>query len=136
MKTIGFLAMCGYAALSTISAQAAPSLEQVIHSPSRDAKFIARDPARHPAEELGFFGLQPNSHVIEIWPGGGYWTQIVAPYVHETGSYTVALGPEDAGNSAFSRMLTAHPAFRHNSGPHNLMVTTSISHPLTVLILS
>lgn len=109
MKKVSFLAVCAFTVMSSLPALAAPSLEQAIHCPSRDTKFVARDHIRHPKEELSFFALNPNSHVIEIWPGGGYWTQIIAPYVNETGRYTVALGPEDKGNSAFNKMLAAHP---------------------------
>jgi len=72
------------------------ALAAAIASPSRTPAFVARDPARHPAEELGFFGLTPNLHVVELWPGGGYWTEILAPYLAAHGLYTVAL-PVGAG---------------------------------------
>ncbi len=73
------------------SQQPDPALEAAVHAPGRDAKMVARDAARHPAEELAFFGITPSSNVVEIWPGGGYWTQILAPYLARSGHYTVAL---------------------------------------------
>jgi len=92
--------------LSFDAAAAAPTPEKTsdtalaaaIASPTRTPVFVARDPARHPAEELGFFGIAPNLNVVELWPGGGYWTEILAPYLSAGhGQYTVAL-PIGAGD--------------------------------------
>lgn len=68
-----------------------PALTTAIASTQRDPQFVARDSARHPAEELRFFGLEPTQSVIELWPGRGYWTEILAPYLAAHGRYTVAL---------------------------------------------
>ena len=40
-----------------------------------------RDRYRHPYETLAFFGVAPADTVVEIWPGGGWYTEILAPYV-------------------------------------------------------
>jgi predicted methyltransferase len=48
----------------------------------------ARDKYRHPSETLSFFGLQPNQHVIEIWPGGGWYAEVLAPMLRDSGDYT------------------------------------------------
>jgi predicted methyltransferase len=73
------------------------TLHSAVGNPARSAKFVARDPARHPLEELTFFGVTPESTVVEIWPGGGYWTEILAPLLHDHGGYYVAL--QDKGGS-------------------------------------
>lgn len=101
--------LCAVSLMATGSACAAPALEQAVKSESRDVRLVARDSIRHPLEELQFFGLRPDANVVEIWPGGGYWTQILAPYLHDKGVYTLALGPEDGAGSAFSKMVAAHP---------------------------
>jgi len=67
------------------------SLDAAVGSPARTAKFVARDTVRHPLEELAFFGVAPNATIVEIWPGGGYWTEILAPLLHDRGTYYVAL---------------------------------------------
>lgn len=78
-----------------------PALAAAISSSQRTATFVARDAARHPAEELTFFGLKANANVVELWPGGGYWTEILAPYLAAHGHYTVALPlPGDAEDDA------------------------------------
>jgi predicted methyltransferase len=67
------------------------SLNSAVDNPARSAKFVARDKVRHPLDELAFFGVTPQSTVVEIWPGGGYWTEILAPFLHDHGAYYVAL---------------------------------------------
>jgi predicted methyltransferase len=52
---------------------------------------VARDPYRHPAETLAFFGVRPDSTVVEILPGsGGYYMEILAPYLKASGRYIAA----------------------------------------------
>jgi predicted methyltransferase len=91
-----------------------PALKAAIADPARTATFVARDGARHPAEELTFFGLTSFQHVIELWPGGGYWTEILAPYLAAKGQYTAALpvpgnDEEDAGTKRWRARLAEHP---------------------------
>jgi len=58
------------------------------HRPESDS---ARDQYRHPLETLTWFGIKPNMTVIEIWPGGGWYTDILAPLLKEQGSYYAAV---------------------------------------------
>jgi predicted methyltransferase len=79
-----------------------PALIAAVSDPARTAAFVARDKARHPAEELAFFGIAPNMTVVELWPGGGYWTEILGPYLAKSGTYYASLNApgdkeEDAG---------------------------------------
>ena len=83
--------------LASTSAAAQDPLRRAVTSPDRSANLVARDPARHPYGELSFFGVKPSSTVVEIWPGGGYWTEILAPYLHDQGVYYLALGDPDGG---------------------------------------
>jgi len=73
-----------------VSASAAPNLDAVLAGPQRSAENRARDVYRHPAETLAFFGLKPNQHVVEVWPGGGWYAEILAPFLRESGRYTAA----------------------------------------------
>jgi predicted methyltransferase len=100
------------------AAEPAPWLAEAIASPQRSPAFVARDPARHPGAELGFFGLRPTMSVVEIWPSGGYWTEILAPVLRQGGHYEVAIAPPKNGDvspdalaaSTIGRKLTADPA--------------------------
>jgi predicted methyltransferase len=91
-----------HATNATATTNVDPALVAVIASPERSPNFAARDSARHPAQELSFFGISPQMTVIELWPGGGYWTEILGPYLSTQGHYYVSLPPpgdqeEDAG---------------------------------------
>jgi predicted methyltransferase len=56
-----------------------------VTSETRSAADRARDQYRHPQEALAFWGLQPGMTILEVQPGGGWWTEILAPYAHATG---------------------------------------------------
>src|ERR1044072_237849 len=51
----------------------------------RSADDKARDQYRHPKEALEFWGLAPGMTVLEVQPGGGWWSDILAPYAKATG---------------------------------------------------
>lgn len=96
------LAAGGYAGVALAApVKIDPALASAVASPERSPNFVARDGARHPAEELAFFGLKDDQHVVELWPSGGYWTEMLAPYLKAKGHYTVALPvPGDAEEDA------------------------------------
>ena len=72
----------------------------------------ARDPFRHPRESLEFWGLKPGATVVEFWPGAGWYTDIVAPFVAATGGryYAVGLQSEDAEGRALADAFRARLA--------------------------
>jgi predicted methyltransferase len=83
--------------LSAAAASPDPGLAAAVADPGRSPNFTARDKARHPVEELTFFEIKPNMTVVELWPGGGYWTEILGPYLAKGGTYYAALNaPGDA----------------------------------------
>lgn len=85
------------------SAQAADSdqekLQAAIDGPQRSDQSRLRDVYRHPLETLRFFGLRDNQTVVEIGPSTGWWTEILAPYLHDHGTYYAA-GPDKNSGSA------------------------------------
>jgi predicted methyltransferase len=89
------------AAAGAVAAEAAADpLAAAIASPERTPRFVARDVYRHPLETLRFFGLRPDQTVVEIWPGGGWYMEILAPYLHDRGKYYAAIeAPDVAGAS-------------------------------------
>lgn len=68
------------------------TLQQAIASDLRSDEEKARDAWRHPAETLEFFGVQSNQKVVEVWPGGGWYTNILAPWLGSGGGTLVAAG--------------------------------------------
>jgi predicted methyltransferase len=79
-------------------ADANARLAEVVAGTQRSADNKARDGHRHPVQTLQFFGVRPEHTVIELWPGGGWYTEILAPYVKGSGKLIVTLydenGPE------------------------------------------
>lgn len=63
------------------------TLEAAVNSSYRSAENKARDGARHPLETLQFFGLEPGMTVVEIAPGAGWYTEILAPFLSSKGQY-------------------------------------------------
>jgi predicted methyltransferase len=105
------LTLAGAAAVTAASAPD-PTLVSAVASPARNPAAAARDSVRHPVEELTFFGLKPAMTVVELWPGGGYWTDILGPYLAPSGRYYIALPPagnaeEDAGMKRFHARIAA-----------------------------
>lgn len=64
---------------------AADPLAASINGAWRSAEDKARDEYRHPKEALEFWGVAPGMTILEVQPGGGWWSDILAPYVHATG---------------------------------------------------
>lgn len=114
LRANGAALMAALGLLAVPVAQAATdvALQNAVSSPARSPTAVARDKARHPVEELTFFGLKPTMTVVELWPGGGYWTDILGPYLAPHGHYYVALNApgdpdEDAGVAKFKAHLAS-----------------------------
>lgn len=78
-------------------------LQKVLGSEHRSENNAARDIYRHPFEVLKFFRIQDDMSVMEIWPAGGWWTEVLAPFLSENGHYVAAHFPEEGGPAYFSR---------------------------------
>lgn len=76
---------------ATADADADPALSTVLQGAWRSPENSARDRYRHPAETLAFFGLSPDQTVVEITPGGGWYAEILAPYLRDGGQYVAAV---------------------------------------------
>jgi predicted methyltransferase len=69
------------------SAASDEALKAAVESDARSAGNTQRDPDRRPYEALHFFGIQPDMAVAEIWPSQGWWSEILAPYLKDSGQY-------------------------------------------------
>jgi predicted methyltransferase len=77
------------------------ALKQVMAGEWRSADDKARDAERRPLESLTFWGLKPGASVLEVQPGGGWWTRILAPYAARTGGRYTATAA-DLNNPSLS----------------------------------
>jgi predicted methyltransferase len=77
------------------------ALKAVLASPHRQPGNAARDQYRHPRETLEFFGVQPTSTVLEYGPGGGWYTELLAPVLAKRGHLLVTSDdPNGSGERA------------------------------------
>lgn len=79
-------------AAAAVEAAPTMTLAEAIASDARTDVEKARDAWRHPAETLEFFGVESDDKVVEVWPGGGWYTNILAPWLASGGGTLVAAG--------------------------------------------
>ncbi|MER3546812.1 MAG: hypothetical protein C4338_04065 [Rhodanobacteraceae bacterium] len=110
-------ALCaGSIAYAADSGPIAPSkdtatlLKEAVNGSWRSDANKARDQYRHPVETLEFFGIRPDMTVIELDPGGGWYTEILAPFLYANGHLIEAASPpHKSGPSKFEQKLKADP---------------------------
>jgi len=94
----------------------ASQLDDVLAGNWRPAPNRARDVYRHPKATLQFFGVRPDQTLIEITPGGGWYSEILAPLLNDNGHYIAAVTAPRSGDearrndSALQRKFAADPA--------------------------
>ncbi|MGQ0588384.1 MAG: class I SAM-dependent methyltransferase [Sphingosinicella sp.] len=91
------------------------ALHAAVDASTRTPANAARDRYRHPFETLAFFGVEPDDTVVEIWPGGGWYTEILAPYLRAGGGtyYAAAMGAN--GHNGVRRLMTANAELYGNA---------------------
>ena len=112
-----FLAVLGFSQSANTSNQK-DSLFEAINDPNRNPSYTKRDKYRNPYETLSFFQINPSMHVLELSAGGGWYTEILAPYLKAKGQLSVTHHNPDAGNyylrsrTAFDEKVKFNPLFR------------------------
>jgi len=107
-RAILALSLALLAAFEAAAADTPDPLAAAIASSARTPAFVRRDVYRHPLETLRFFGLRPDQTVVEIWPGRGWYMEILAPYLHDRGRYYAAIeAPDVSGASQEAKDLAA-----------------------------
>lgn len=108
----------------------AGKLERIVAGEHRTAENRERDVHRHPVETLRWFGLREDMTVVEISPGGGWYTEIIAPFVKGSGTYYAAgFDPDSSveffrrGAQRFAEKLEASPEL------YGEVVTTVLAPP-------
>jgi len=100
--------------LAAATAVADPALDKVLAGAHRSEANRARDVYRHPKETLAFFGVKPDSTVVELAPGGGWYTEVLAPYLRDKGRYYGAAG--ERGVQVVKDLAAKNPALFDKAG--------------------
>lgn len=80
-------------------------IDRALTGEHRSDRNIARDRYRHPRETLLFFGLEPQMTVVEITPGAGWYSEILAPVLSDNGSFYAAIYQVSDGSPDIIRRL-------------------------------
>ena len=75
---------------ATVQGQVTTDINNAVKSELRTKANAERDIYRHPAETLTFFGVEADDNVVEIWPGGGWYSEILAGVLGDTGKLYAA----------------------------------------------
>jgi len=108
-----FILLLGSFALASLAARAEETpaqdarLKEIVAGDHRSEENKARDKYRNPIETLTFFGIRPDMTVVEIYPGRGWYTEILAPYLKRSGTLYAAEHPGDPSYEAVQRSLEA-----------------------------
>jgi len=90
------LVLLATGAQAAFDPETAAAVDAALAGEHRSAEQKARDVWRKPREVLEFFGFESDMTVVEIWPGNGWYTQILAPALKDRGAlYTAAASPND-----------------------------------------
>ena len=98
--------VAGVSALGDDGAALSAKLETAMGASARPAADSERDRNRRPVETLEFFGLRDDMRVVELLPGGGWYTRLLAPVLAENGEFYIAYGTNRA-----REMLADQPGF-------------------------
>ena len=80
-------------------------LERSLQGSHRSEANRLRDKYRHPVETLAFFGVKSNSNVVEITPGRGWYSEILAPLLRSNGVFTAVIYDADLTDNAYLKKL-------------------------------
>jgi len=104
------LGACSRTATRAAKPTAGMTLADAVAGAWRSPQDKARDPWRHPLQSLTFWGLKPGQTVVEFWPGAGWYTDIIAPYLAANGGKLIAaqLAVSDPSNTAARQVVDAY----------------------------
>ena len=85
-----FISVLAFLLGSSLAFADTNQLQTAIEGKHRTEAYVERDVYRNPLKTLQLFDVQPQHTVMEVWPGGGWYTEILAPYLREEGQLIAA----------------------------------------------
>jgi predicted methyltransferase len=97
---------------------------------SRSINADTRDKYRNPNETLAFFEIKPQHTVVEIWPGGGWYAEILAPYLKDKGLYYAAHFNQSSEIGFFQKMRAKfNNKMKQSPDQYSKVITTDFEPP-------
>ncbi|MEP5765633.1 MAG: methyltransferase [Halieaceae bacterium] len=116
--------------LCAMQLQAAPDWKTALDGAQRSEENRARDSWRHPRQTLEFFGLREDMAVVEISPGGGWYTEVLAPLLHDKGTLYAANASLNPPHPYYRRSLGKYLSkLGDNNDVYGKVVVTQLQPP-------
>ena len=109
----------------------ADALMNAVLSDDRDPKNVLRDDARNPYETLSFFQITDEMEVIELSPGGGWYTEILANYLYKSGSLIAAHFDEDTTSNFLKKIRKNFEKKMNSNSIYQNVETVDLSSELS-----
>ena len=122
-----------FGATMALPAQAELDWDMALTGDHRAEKNAARDEFRHPRETLEFFGLKEGMTVVELAPGGGWYTEVLAPLLKGNGAYYAAHHSPN-GSSYARRSLGGYLQKLGENEVYDEVTVTTLAPPASVVI--
>lgn len=104
-------------------------LEAAANGEHRSPENIARNEYRHPVETLSFFEIEPDMTVVELWPGGGWYTEVLAPALSQGKLVAAHFSPKTDQPDHYTNGLYNAFSERAESDPAFANVVMGMLHP-------
>ena len=129
LLVLGAALLTGCATTPTTDPATATALDTILAGQHRVREHRARDPYRHPKETLLFFGIRQDMTVIEVWPGAGWYTEILAPLLRDQGQLYVALLDPASGEYAKNTVETYRSKLQLRPDLYGKVIPTTLAAP-------
>lgn len=126
---LGAAFLTGCATRPTTDPATATALDTILAGEHRTPENRARDAYRHPQQTLEFFGIRQDMTVVEVWPGAGWYTEILAPLLRDHGQLYTALLDPAAGDYARNTVQTFRSKLQLRPDLYGKVVTTTLAAP-------
>ncbi len=129
---IFWLGLMAHALASDPSASTEVLLDRIIAAPHRAPADRQRDRYRHPKETLSFFRVRENMTVVEVWPGRGWYTEILAPFLRDSGKLYAAgfvRGSSDVADYPTATQEAFEQKLRQQPEIYDRVMITAFSPP-------
>ncbi len=105
--------MGAYAASAAVTPSSTLSVQAALNDPTRPEKDTKQDVSRKPADMIAFSGIKSGDVVVDVWPGGGYWSRLFSKVVGPTGKVYAYVPAEITGFKSdpmgIAKVMAAEP---------------------------
>lgn len=129
LLVLGATFLTGCTTTPTTDPATTAALDTILAGQHRIPEHRARDSYRHPKQTLQFFGIRRDMTVVEVWPGAGWYTEILGPLLEDRGQLYVALLDPASGEYAKNTVETYRSKLQLRPDLYGKIITTTLAAP-------